>query len=88
MGVGHLVRVAEFCIHNSDGMLLYSLLLPMMGLCNNLGKSNLRKQCFQSLLKLIVSPPLVALKIITNATVSRTGHPHHDVAADEELEIR
>ena len=86
-GVGMLYRIACQAIAMADGLFCYILLLPCMGLFKLTAKHNLCYQCFLALAKLLSSPEEVGRALVANITVSLTGRPYHDVAADEALEI-
>jgi hypothetical protein len=85
-GVGMLFRIACQAISMGDGLFCYMLLLPCMGLFKLTAKHNLCYQCFLALAKLLSSREEVGRALIGNITVSLTGRPYHNVAADEALE--
>ena len=86
-GPGMLYRIAKQAISMRDSLMLFSLMLPTMGLFKIAGKHNLSLQCFLSLAKLLSSDDETVKALLANICLSYTGRGFHAVAADEMLEM-
>ena len=87
LGIGLLYKIAKQAMSHRDGLKLYALLLPALGVFKITGKHNLSLQAFLSLAKFLSAPEEVAKALMANITVSYTGRPFHALGADELLEM-